>query len=253
MMNHVEASTQIHFTTEYAKFRMINGNRQLNERKINKIINEVNTGNDMLRYYPIQVKENGDRLDILDGQHRFWICKKLQRPVFYILVKEDKSMPDIAKINSNVEKWKNEDFINCYVQHGNENYKIIREFLDQYKISLTIALQMLSLGHPGNDTGSNAKLNDDFRNGTIEIKFYDMAIEIAKDALRFSTFAHCLSRSFIIAIYRIKQANMISLDEIESAYNKRPEMLTQQANYKAYVNTLEQIVNVGKQKRIIIL
>ena len=219
-MQHTESSIKLYFSNEYAKFRMINGNRQLNERKINKIINEINAGNDMLRYYPIQVKENGDRLDILDGQHRFWICKKLQRPVFYILVKEDKSLPDIAKINSNVEKWKNEDFINCYVQNGNSNYQVIREFLDQYKISLTIALQLLALGHPGNDTGSNSKLSEDFRNGRIEVKFYNKAVEIAKSSLLFSSFPHCLSRSFIIAIYRIEQANMISLKDIVEAYKK---------------------------------
>lgn len=29
-------------------------------------------------------------------------------------------------------------------------------------------------------------------------------------------------------------------------------MLTEQANYKGYTNTLEQIVNVNKQKRIVI-
>ena len=135
-MQHTEASVQIHFTNEYARFNMINGNRQLNERKINKIIKEIDNGNDMLRYYPIQVKENKERLDILDGQHRFWISKKLGRPVFYILVQEEKSMPDIAKINSNVEKWKNDDYINCYVQHGIEDYTILRDFFEKYNVSL---------------------------------------------------------------------------------------------------------------------
>lgn len=130
MMQHTEATIQIYFTKDYARFNMINGNRQLNDAKIKKIITEINGGNDMLRYYPIQVRQNKERLDILDGQHRFWISKKLARGVFYILVQEEKSMPDIAKINSNVEKWKNEDFINCYVQHGNSNYQIIREFQD---------------------------------------------------------------------------------------------------------------------------
>lgn len=251
-MNHVEASLTINFTSEYARFRMINGNRQLNERKINKIIKEISGGNDMLRYYPIQVKENDGRLDILDGQHRFWICKKLKRPVFYILVSEEKTMPEIAKINNNVEKWKNDDYINCYVQHGIEDYIIIREFLETYKVSLTIGLQMLNLGHPGNDTGSNSNLNEDFRNGYFKVNHLEKAKAICENSLLFSTFSHCLSRSFVIAIYRITEAKLILLNELVIAYKKRPEMLTQQANYKSYVNSLEQILNVGKQKRIII-
>ena len=102
-MQHTEASIKLYFTREYARFRMVNGNRQLNDRKINRIMREMADGNDMMRYYPIQVQENKDRLDILDGQHRFWICRHLKRPVYYILVSEEKTMPQIAKVNSNVE------------------------------------------------------------------------------------------------------------------------------------------------------
>lgn len=92
---------------------MINGNwpkRQKNQQDHWRDIE----WHDMLRYYPGQVKENNQRLEIMDGQHSFWISRKLGRPVYYILVTEEKSMQEIAKINSNVEKWKGEDFSNCY-------------------------------------------------------------------------------------------------------------------------------------------
>ncbi len=88
-MEHVESSQRIFFSKEYANFKMMNGNRELNEKKINKIIDEIKSGNDMLKYYPIQVKDNNGRLDILDGQHRFYISRKLKRPVFYILVNQN--------------------------------------------------------------------------------------------------------------------------------------------------------------------
>lgn len=252
-MQHNEASTQIFFTSDYARFNMINGNRQLNELKIKKIIAEINHGNDMLRYYPIQVKENKERLDILDGQHRFWISKKLSRPVFYILVKEEKSMPDIAKINSNVEKWKPEDFINCYVQHGNSNYQIIREFQDKYQMSLSVTLKLLHYGGVSNPGGLHENLGDDFRNGKYEVKAYAKATEIAEDCKLFSSFPKWQSTAFVIAINRIKEANLISITDLLSTYNKCPEMLTKQDNFKSYINTLEQMVNVGKHKRIIIV
>jgi predicted 3-demethylubiquinone-9 3-methyltransferase (glyoxalase superfamily) len=251
-MQHTEASVKLFFTNDYARFRMINGNRQLNENKINKIIREIENGNDMLRYYPIQVKENGDRLDILDGQHRFWISKKLARAVFYILVKEEKSMPDIAKINSNVEKWKVADFVNCYVQHGNKNYETIQWFQDTYGISLSVTLKMLSSGSPGNE-GANTSMTEMFRNGEFEVKTLDAAVELAEDCKLFCNFQNWRSRAFVIAIYRIKKAAFVPILELSAAYDKRRDMLTQQANYKAYVNTLEQILNVKKQNRIVII
>lgn len=243
----------VHETSDYSKFKFLNGNRVISERKITKIIKDIKAGNDMLRYYPIQVQSSGDTLNILDGQHRFYICKKLKRPVFYIIVLEEISMPDIAKINSNVEKWKTTDFLNCYIQHGNENYKILQKFLSEYQISLTVSLQMLALGNPGLDSGSHANLNDDFRNGIFEIKTYEAAEELAENCRSFAQFSHYHSRSFVIAIYRIKRAGLIALPDLLEAYRKRPDMLTQQASFKAYINTLEQILNVGKKQRIVII
>lgn len=252
MFSHKEASIKVFQTDDYSVFKMINGNRLLNERKINSIIKEIKNGNDMLCYYPIQVKPNDDRLDILDGQHRFFISKKLKRPVYYILVEEEKSMPDIAKINSNVEKWKPADFINCYIQHGNKNYELIQHIQDNYGFSLSVILLLLAYGNPGNE-GSSVGISEQFKNGTFKALKYDEAVEFSNECMLFNSFANWRSRPFVISLYRIKKANLISIPDLLAAYNKRPEMLTEQANYKAYVNTLEQIVNVGKQKRIVIM
>lgn len=251
-MNHTNSTVQVYFTDEYARFKMINGNRMLNEPKIKRIIKEIKDGNDMLRYYPIQVQENKDRLDILDGQHRFFICKKLKLPVFYILVKEQKTMPDIAKINSNVSKWKTEDYINCYVQHENTYYKLLKKFMEDFGMPLSISLLLLSDGHPGVE-GTAQGMTEKFQNGTFQVNHMDKAVELAEDCKLFYRFPHWRSRGFVIAIYRIKKAGLITVNELYNAFTKRPEMLTQQANYKSYINTLEQIMNVGKQKRIVII
>lgn len=204
----------------------------------------------MLRYYPIQVRENAGRLDILDGQHRFFIAKQLKRPVFYILVTEEKSMPDIAKINSNVEKWKSEDFINCYVQFGNDHYIKLQQFLDDYGFSLGIALSMLHVGTPGKE-GYNG-LSDMFREGLFEVRAYDAAKALAENCKLFNSFKHWKSRAFVIAIDKIVSAGLYDIKDLLTDYKKRPDLLTEQANYKSYINTLEQMVNVGKHKRVVI-
>lgn len=251
-MQHTEASIKLYFSKEYARFRMVNGNRQLNDGKIKRIMREMADGNDMMRYYPIQVQENIDRLDILDGQHRFWICRHLKIPVYYILVSEEKTMPQIAKVNSNVEKWKPSDYLNCYIQNNNKNYIILRDFMDRTGIGMHVSIKLLMFGHPGSE-GSIPETNEMFKNGLFEVKEQEKAEALYNKLILFKSFPHHVSRAFIIALDRIVKANLISIEDLAAAYNKRPEMLSQQANYKLYANNLEQIVNVSKQKRIVII
>ncbi len=247
---HTPSSVIVYCSYEYDRFKMLTGNRKLNKNKINKILKEIAAGNNMLKYYPLQVRERDDDLFILDGQHRFHIAEKLKEPVYYILVEEEKSMPDIAKVNSNVEKWKPADFINCYIEAGNMNYTKIEKFLDDYKISLSVSLCLLGKGHPGTESYTST---EDFENGIFEVKHLAEAEEIADLCMVFKQFANWRSRGFVIAIFKIFKANKLSIAEVYNAWKKNPGMLTEQANYKAYITQLEAIVNVGKHKRIYLL
>ncbi len=251
-IHHTVSTVTIFATDNYKQFSMINGNRGLNENKIKKIIKEVESGNDMLKYYPIQVRVVGESLEILDGQHRFFICKKLKRQVHYILVTEDKSMPDIAKVNSNVEKWASKDFINCYINQGNEHYIKLQEFLNLTKISVGLSLRLLSSGNPGVE-GFSTKITDDFQQGAFTVTHWNDAIEMFNECKKFNSFQYFIDRSFIIALYRIKKAGLITMDDLATAVNKNPEKLIRNANQKQYIYNLEQIVNIGKQKRIVII
>lgn len=249
-MQHTESSQKIHFSAEYGRFKMMNGNRQLNEGKIKKIIREISDGNDMLKYYPIQVRENEGRLDILDGQHRFFITKHFKRPVFYILVKEVKSMIDIAKVNSNVEKWKNSDFLNCYIEFGNENYKQMQDFLDKYELNYTLAIRLLSTGTPSD--GGDDSNSDAFRNGNFEVRYMKEAVEIMDYCKMFSAFKGHKQRAFVVAIYKILNAELYSIKYLAADFAKYPDQLTEQPNYKSYITALELLANVRKHKRVII-
>lgn len=250
-MEHKESNVLVYCSSDYARFRMIEGNRELNEAKIRRIMKEINKGNDVLPYYPCLVKERNERLDILDGQNRFYISKKLKRPVYYILAKEDKTMSDIAKVNSNVEKWNAESYIYCYMTAGNKNYDLLKRFMETYGLVVSVSCRMLHSGNPGTE-GFAANLSESFKSGTFEVKEWDAAVELAEECKKFSSFQRWRERAFVIAVHRIKQARAVTIDELVSAYKKRPEMLTRQASFKEYIVNMEQIINVGKQKRIVI-
>lgn len=251
-MQHTESSMPVYFTSEYARFKMLDGNRQLNEGKINRIIKSITNGNDMLRYYPIQVKENKTRLEILDGQHRYFICRRLKKPVYYIIVQEEKSMADIARVNTNVEKWSNKNFIYCYAQQGNINYQQLQDFYNQYEINVGTSINLLSYGQPGTE-GTNRTTKEQFEDGLFECKFLQTATELADSCKLFAPFPYWRDRGFVIAIYKIKKAGLVEIPDLVASAKKYPELLDKQNSYKDYIYCLEQLFNARKQKRTVII
>lgn len=251
MIHHPSPDVIVYQTMDYKRFYMINGNRALNQHKIKRIIADVEGGNDMLKDYPIQVKESGDKLEILDGQNRFFINRKLRRPIYYILVNKNKTMAEIARINSNVEKWSPKDYINCYINQGNDNYQRLQQFIDSYKINIGTSLRLLCFGNPGTE-GSNTSLSLKFREGEFAVTHWEEAVSVAELCKRFEPFPFWMDRSFVIATYRIRKAGIVPMEDIIAAFQKNHDKLTKQLSQKGYIYNLEQILNISKQKRIVI-
>lgn len=252
MITHKPSTTVVFQTTDYSLFSFLKGNRAINKKKVDRIINEINGGNDMLPYYPIQVRFENNKLIILDGQHRFFICNKLKKQVHYILVTEEKSMLDIAKVNSNVEKWKTADFINCYVTAGINDYKILNEFMQTYGFSLGICLYLLTEGYPGKVTGSQPELYEEFTNGKFKVTKQNEAIAFAEICKQFADFKNWRSRNFVLAIYRIIKSEKVAIEDVIEVFKRYPGMLKEQATFKDYIMNLEQIMNVGRKIRVVI-
>lgn len=249
-IQHNESAVKVYFTRDYGLFKTMEGNRQLNERKINRIKSDIDNGLDVLKYCPVICHEKDGRLEIIDGQHRFYVAKELKTNVWYILA-QSLSLQEIARMNSNTEKWKPEDFINCYAVQGNAHYLKLREFKERTGLPLSVCLQLLSNGQGISDTGSKVS-KEDFQNGQFEVKHEVYANEIAGYTEEFAPFSARASRPFVVALCKILTVGHVGISELASAYRKRPDDLVQQEGWKGYIQNLEQVLNAGKHKRIII-
>lgn len=255
-MKHTESSIKIYSTNEYDRFRMINGNRSINMKKVENMIADIKGDNDMppnnmLPYKPIEVKEMDDYLEILDGQHRYFVCKKLKLPVYYVIIEEDKSMQEIATINSRVDKWKMADYINCYINQGNDHYIRLQQFLNEYKINIGTSLRLLTAGNPGFD-GDKNNVHSVFKSGKFKIQKWDEAVVIADLCRSFKCYQFWTDRCFVVALYRINKAGCVKMEDLRASVEKNIDKLNRQVNAKSYIYNLEQIINIGKQKRIVI-
>ena len=56
-MNHIPAKVKVFQTTDYKRFTNIDGNRPLNKKKIQRIIDDIKSGNDILDEVQDKLKE----------------------------------------------------------------------------------------------------------------------------------------------------------------------------------------------------
>lgn len=247
-MQHTESSIRVYFSKDYSQFKMLVGNRELNATKIKKIINDIENGTDVLRYCPIMVTEKNGRLEIIDGQHRFYVSKKIKSPVWYIIA-QDMSLYDIAKMNSNTEKWKSKDFVNCYVQLGNDNYSKLQELMDKYPVSISTMIVMLQKGSINDGSGGSTKKG--FERGDFVVNHLQFTVDLLETCDRIKS-NNRFGRHFIMAIDKIIRAEKVSIEEVISKINSDPEALEPQGSYKGYLTAIENIYNHKKQKRVVI-
>lgn len=255
-MNHVESSTKIYFTDNYSLFRIIDGNREINTAKISRIENEILHGVDVLRYCPIIVQEKVDNnhqayLEIIDGQHRFYVAKNTLSRVWYVLVKTF-DLKDIASINSNSSNWKAQDYINCYLKQKNPNYETLNEFLLKYQLPLSVTIKLLSTGNPISTGGVAVEPMVKFRKGLFVTQNVNQAVEFCNDLLLFSDFKYYRERTFVGAIYTIIQANKIDIKTLAEKVKQNPKQLSKEYLLKDYLEVLENIASIGSHQRVAI-
>lgn len=244
-MNHTPSQTTVYYTSQYKAFKFMPGNRIINDRKIKKIINDIDDGLNMLRYCPIVVLED---MTIIDGQHRFQVCKILKQPVFYIVAKPI-SLYDVARINSRTERWKPADFLRCYAEVGNKHYKLLQQFMADYQgMPVSSAIYLLYVGLQGD---RSAQMMRRFEQGRFEVRDYDDACTIANAAALFQRddFSAHFSASFLKAIRTILIAAKCNMEVMMSKYERASHLLTPLSNHKAYLSALEDVYNYQNSKR----
>lgn len=240
-MEHTESSIKIFYTKDHTIFKSITGNRLLNERKINKIIADIKSGLDFLKYYPILVDEN---MRVVDGQHRLYVARKLKINIYYIISKTEIELVNIAKMNSNQEGWKNKDFINCFVVNKNSSYEILQNFMDKWKIPLSTAQYLLMYGTAGGDGGNDMK--GVFQSGKFRASFEKEANNVGEKMSMFCNFPKYRTRTFIVALDKIILAKKCDFEILVKNYKENSHMLKIQADHKGYMEILQDIYNIGK-------
>lgn len=235
--NHVgESKDKIFFTTDYTLFKQLEGNRNLNQKKISRIVKDIESGIDMLPYCPIIVDTD---FYVVDGQHRLYIAQQLGKPVYFV-VSQQLTLHEVAKVNSNTERWKGSDFIHCYLTQGNEHYKKLQEFIDTYDVPISVALNLLMGKNSEAGTGA---IKDIFEKGGFVVTQYEFGVQVMERAKMFEAHTGWKTGSFIAAIQKLINAEKVNWHHLQTKFDENPEALKVCGSAKQYLNELEIIYN----------
>jgi len=229
-------------------FRHTLGNRVLNKHKIKKIVHDIQNGLNRLADYPIVV--DPATMEVEDGQHRLDAAIQTIESIYYIFASPMK-LHEIARVNSNTERWKTSDFLKCYINQGNEHYQALHDFVELSGFPVALAIKLLS-GWKTTSGGADPDLKNKYEQGrfvTTE-KHIHKAKDLATTVKRFDKFPSYKSAPFISAIEVIKEKNLCDFDRLLDKFSKNPERLRPTLNRKEYINQLDLIYNIGNQKLV---
>jgi len=242
-------NVQVKQTTDYSMFKNLIGNRKPNQLHIKRLENSFKK---KYLFSPILVNE---RMQIIDGQHRFLSAKKLGLPINYLVV-EGYGLEEVQILNTNSANWKKQDYLKAYCDLGLEPYLQMRQFmLDFPDFGVAIAEMILT----DKVNGENKQLVVDkitmrmmgFQNGELNIPNLSKAYETAEKVLMFKPYYDGYNRSTFVRtlITLFKNENYVHSEMISKLANN-PSALKHCANVTQYKFLLEDIFNFRRREKV---
>jgi len=233
-------------TTDYSLFEPIVGNRTLSRVKIDKIVADVQGGFNMLPYVPCIVVPHGDKMGVVDGQHRREVSRLTNNPVYYVVC-HDITLKQIAQLNSRGEKWKAVDFLNCYIALGAADYLKLKPVMSEYGISISVAVALLMFNKP------QERSLDLFQDGEFKCNYEAEAIELLNLCKSlFHRYVFSVDRNLIAAVQAIHKKGKCDFDRLRDKISAAPMVMDKQKDMKNYIYNIEKVYNYGKQNRDVI-
>lgn len=189
-------TVEVYQTDEWQRFKRAVGNREPEPVHVRKLRDSIEE-NEL--FTSIIVNE---KWEVIDGQHRREAFSMLNRPVLVHLV-PGLTSEDIKTFNVNMHNWKDDNYMNYYIELGNENYVKYREFQERTGFNHSASRNLLVGVSAASDAGAmsrqNAK-NSKYRFAKGDFEVDDIAMKEAytiAGLILSLDFRHKKSQSFI--------------------------------------------------------
>lgn len=233
-------------TTNYGLFRIMSDNRNVNLLHVKRLV-------ESMRYKqlvcPIIVNI---KHEIIDGQHRFYACKELGLPVYYLIV-PDYGIEEVQILNSNQKNWLKIDYLHSYCASGVKPYLEFKEFMKHFpELSFQACERILTGFSKGNKQGvlqGQRVQMKDFEEGKLTIpdlsKSYSAARKIMDLKPYYGGFHRGIFATVMLALFKSKTYNH---KEMLHKLSISPIKMQDCLNVESYKLHMEDIYNHKRQK-----
>lgn len=186
-------------------------------------------------------------MEIIDGQHRFTVCKELGIPVYYTIVR-GLSVKEARVMNAIQRGWSALDYAESYAKAGNVYYKALVEYKREHP---SIGLSVIRIVCAGKGTGRTTEQNHAFRVGEFtinrdseEVSWFLTKIDEIHEALN----GEIPTRSPFVSAFIEAVDNHDDFDTEDFIRNLKsaPEMFSRVATIRDGLRMIEDIYNYHK-------
>jgi len=230
-------------TTEYASFVYNAEQRPVDVKHVRDLMESISTFG-FLPSKPVQVYQEGKKLIIIDGHHRYIAAKNLGIPVIY--VSEPKSNSgSMAKVNGLQKTWQLKNYLSQYVKRGVPAYLELEEY-NNLGFSIQQAAKMLAgLSAAGYGGG---RVSTSLRDGTFKVVTREK-IEVIAGFLRDEGLNNPAYKTtnFITAFELCIRVDDFNADQLTRKLSANPKTISRTATVDQMLDQLEEVYNYHQQ------
>lgn len=227
----------IQVTKDYSKFKIVNGNREINKAHVKRLAKSI-SDNNLLEFNPILVNKN---YEVIDGQHRLTVAQENNLPVYFVMV-NPAGLAEVQLLNANSKAWSMSDYLKSYIKLGINDYSILEDYMDQYGLPLMISAAFLEGIELNSQKFKN--LPQKFRAGEFRVKSLNKAIQLAEKIVIFKPYVEkgaWRGRYFIEAL--TTAFGIVRAEKLLKKVKTSKKLIIPQVNRTAYLRALEDILN----------
>lgn len=218
---------EIKVTMDYSAFSFMDANRKINSRNYAKLISSMKEEQLVI---PIIVNE---KLEIIDGQHRYTAEKELGLPVYYI-VQRGYGIDQVKRANMVGSNWTKEDFLESHVQDGTGDYADFKAIIDVYDVNISDVIKLFALVQRKNQTITSKM----FEEGSFSMDKKEEVIEFLEALEDFSSFKDYKTKPFFTAFMKLYFQPEYDHSKMKDRLKHRASYLAKKSTYGEYLELL---------------